>query len=142
LAAVVARADCDNPSLVIDEKAEGVQYRGCWQVEYVVKEGFPAANLLQRLTRRLLQQGWRKLEIDPTDPSARDAPVHVWATHHMKDQAGTRVDQWLGWFIRDDQSRLQLTCRYLGRSAKDPSPLPVYTTVTFVTPREWERRPK
>ena len=140
--AAAVRADCDTSILVVDENAEEVEYRDCWQVEYVVHEAFPARGLIRRVTDRLAQQGWRKLDIDPFEPSAPDAPVHAWTVHHAKDQDKTRVDQWLGWFIREDQSRLQLTLRYLGRAPDDQSSLPIITTVTYVTPQQWELRPK
>ena len=135
-------AGCDNSHLVVDEKAEGVEYRDCWQVEYVVHEGFPARGLIQRVTSRLAHDGWQKLDIDPFKPSIPDAPVHIWTVHQATDQDKTRVDQWLGWFIREDRSRLQLTLRYLGRDPDDDSSLPIITTVTYVTPQQWELRPK
>ena len=136
------RGDCENPSLVVDRHAEGVKYRDCWQVEYVVRETFPAEGLVQRLTNALLGQGWQTIEFDPVEPTASAQVLHAWTVHRAKDQDRTRVDQWMGWFIRDDQSRVQVTFRCFGRTLDDQSPTPIVATVTFISPQQWESRPK
>ena len=138
----IARSECENPSLVVDTDAAGVKYRDCWQVEYVVEEAFPAEGLIQRLTGELTRQGWRELDFDPINPTDSDAAVHAWDSHRASDKDTTRVDQWLGWFIRDDQSRVQVTLRTFGRGLDDFTSRPIFTTITFVTPEQWETRPK
>jgi len=136
-----ARGGCDNPSLVIDENATGVNHHDCWQVDYVVQEGFPAGELLKRLTGTLVGQGWQKLDYDPVEPAA-DHPVHTWTTQRATDEQETRIDQWLGWYVREDGSRLQVTLRYFGREADDHARRSVITTITYVSPEQWDRRPR
>ena len=142
LLATPAASPCSNPALVVDKLAAGVQYHGCWKVEYSVDEGFPASALIDRLKTVLAANGWRTLDKDPTDPEHSKDKVHTWLEYALDDKARTRVDSWIGWFIRDDNSRLQLSLRYFGRSPGDSALGPVSVGVIFVTPKEWEKRPK
>ena len=142
LLASAPQDDCENKALVVDDHAEGVKYRDCWQVEYVVKEAFRAAGLLGRLTGKLLSDGWQRLEFDPFHPNAPDQKVHKWTEHRVEDQDGTRVDQWIGWFILEDESRVQVALQYYGRSPEDKSLQPIIVRVSFVSPEQWEKRPR
>ena len=142
LLAGTARGDCHNKALVVDEHAEGVAYRGCWQVDYVVNEAFPAQGLVGRLKAALLGEGWKTVDFDPIDPAASGPQPHAWTEHYLQDKNGTRVDEWIGWFIRGDMSRVQVALKYFGRSPEDKTPRQVTVRITFVSPEEWEKRPQ
>ncbi len=131
---------CHNPALVVDESATSITYHGCWQVAYFVDEAFPAIGLTARLSNALFSGGWRKLEADPFEPDASAGKVHVWTEQRLDDRAHTRVDSWIGWFVRDDESRLQVSLQYFGRPIDNRGVRPVFVRVTFITPGEWEKR--
>jgi hypothetical protein len=142
LAGAASHEPCNNPALIVDRLADGVRYSGCWNVEYSVREAFPASSLLGRLTSTLSTQGWKALDTDPTSPANSADKVHRWLEYDLGDPQKTRVDSWVGWFIRPDQCRLQLSLRYFGRSVADQSPQAITVSVVFVTPEQWQRRPK
>jgi hypothetical protein len=142
LLATPAAAPCRNPALVVDKLAAGVQYSDCWKVEYSVDEAFPASALIGRPKSVLTASGWRALDIDPTDPEHSKGTVHTWLEYPLDDKAHTRVDSWIGWFVREDSSRLQLSLRYFGRSPGDSAARSVSVGVIFVTRQEWEKRPR
>ena len=135
-------APCDKSALVVDQHAAAVRYTGCWKVEYSVSEAFPALELVGRLDRKLAAEGWVALDSDPTNPANSSGKVHTWLEYRLGDKDDTRVDSWIGWFIRGDKCRLQLSLRYFGRPTGDVAARPVSVGVIFVTPQEWEKRPK
>jgi hypothetical protein len=131
--------DCNNPALVVEEHATDVRRRGCTQVDYTLKEGYPAAGLISRIEKKLAADGWKPTEAGSSTPGTASGG-HQWSEHHLNDAKKTRADYWLGWYAKD-KNQLQLTLSYTGRSPEDKSPRPVSVRIVLITPEMWQKSP-
>jgi hypothetical protein len=132
-------SDCNNPALIVEEHATDVVRRGCTQVEYTVKEGYPAAGLISRIEKKLVADGWKPTEAASSNPGTASGG-HQWGEHHLNDAKKTRVDHWLGWYAKD-KSQLQLALSFTDRPPADKSPRPLSVRITLITPETWRKSP-